>query len=162
MDKDKGFLGDAFEQVLRSSRRLAAHKDFDKFVRPEHFKQAMASDDEECERSEVWPRLPGSSDTGDPYGYLVKPNANSKWTKPPMSDEDKALYYGVHIHTESNPLGLHTHNPGGPLEGGHTHGPQNRFGEHTHTGTSSIDGKHTHEGKHYPDGCHEHRPEHFG
>ena len=39
---------------------------------------------------------------------------------------------GFHVHDESNPFGLHSHYPGGPLGGAHTHGAQNMLGHHTH------------------------------
>jgi len=39
---------------------------------------------------------------------------------------------GLHTHDESNPLGLHSHYPGGPLGGAHTHTAQNPLGHHTH------------------------------
>lgn len=166
-NKNKGFLGDNLQKALERSGNLASHKDFDSFATAQDFKKIVGNEGENTYEEEFWPRLPGSSDTGDPYGYKIKPEVNSKWTRPPSSDEEKALYYGVHIHTESNPLGLHTHNPGGKLSGGHSHGPQNRFGVHHHKDEEilhgiSLDGKHIHEGKHYPDGKHEHCPENFG
>jgi hypothetical protein len=163
MDKNKGFLGDALEGSLERAGQLAAHPEFDDFSTAEHFKKALSNGHEKNR----WPRLPGSSDTGDPYGHLLKPVTTTKWTSPPFSDKEKALYYGVHLHSESNPLGLHTHNPGGSLSGGHSHGPQNRLGVHHHksedvTYGANLDGKHTHEGKNFPDGGHDHIPENFG
>lgn len=162
-DKHKGFLDDAFEGSLERAGKLAAHPQFDEFATAEHFKKAVSDGKvNEYHGKNKWPRLPGSSDTGDPYGHLLKPATTSKWTKPPLSPEEKALYYGVHLHSESNPLGLHTHNTGGTLSGGHSHGPQNRLGVHTHQETVSVDGKHTHEAKNFPDGGHDHLPDHFG
>jgi hypothetical protein len=109
----------------------------------------------------VWPETPGSSDTGSGYDHAVKPKGVPAWSRMPASDAEKALYYGVHIHSESNPLGLHTHVPGGQMSGGHSHGPQNRLGVHTHTESGSLDGKHVHKHNH-PDGGHSHMPENFG
>ena len=118
--------------------------------------------------SDVWPRRPGSDDRGDPYGSQIKPKGVPVWTHKPVTPAEEALYYGDHIHSESNPLGLHTHVPGGSLSGGHSHSPQNIFGVHhhkddsTYTGPVSLDGTHTHEGKNYPDGSHDHEPDNFG
>lgn len=169
-DRDKGFLHDAFEETLRRAGSIAKRPEFDDFASAEDVRQAVADGDLNCKddcKTEIWPRQPGSSDTGDPRGHLVKPTATSKWTHPPATDEEKALYHGVHMHTESNPLGLHTHNPGGKLSGGHSHGPQNRFGVHHHKSEKplygvNLDGAHTHEGRNHPDGCHDHIPENFG
>ncbi len=167
-DKHKGFLDNALEESLVRAGQVAAHPQFDEFATAEDFKKAVSDGKlDPYYPKNKWPRLPGSSDTGDPYGHLLKPVATTKWTKPPHTPEEKALYYGVHLHSESNPLGLHTHNPGGKLSGGHSHGPQNRFGVHHHqaeeiTMGASLDGKHTHEGKNHPDGGHDHIPENFG
>lgn len=118
----------------------------------------------------VWPRTPGGSDTGDPYDGLLKPKGVPVWDHKPEGEKEEGLYHGVHIHSESNPLGLHTHVPGGSLAGGHSHGPQNRFGVHHHQSgednpegyAETVDGKHIHEGENYPAGGHDHLPENFG
>jgi hypothetical protein len=39
---------------------------------------------------------------------------------------------GLHIHDESNPLGMHGHKQGDPSDGGHTHTPENPGGVHAH------------------------------
>jgi len=109
---------------------------------------------------------PGT-DIADPYGSYIKPKNVPTWDKAPSNEEEEALYYGVHIHNESNPLGLHTHIKGGTLGGGHSHGPQNRFGSHHHKTEIplygiSLDGVHTHDGENHPAGCHNHCPENFG
>jgi hypothetical protein len=109
----------------------------------------------------VWLESPGSSDTGDPRDSSVKPKIDNAWTRVPVGDAEKAIYYGKHVHTESNPLGLHSHVIGGELTGGHTHGPQNRLGVHTHTEIRTLDGQHTHM-YNMPDGGHDHCPENFG
>lgn len=98
------------------------------------------------------------------------------WTRPVTSDEDKALYYGFHIHSKDNVYGLHRHYPGGPLGGGHTHGAQNPQGYHTHRYSQEellqfkfarpgvmiqLDGPHEHE-LNAPDGKHTHCEENFG
>ncbi len=98
------------------------------------------------------------------------------WDRPVTSDEDKALYYGYHIHSKDNVYGLHAHYPGGPLGGGHKHGPQNKLGRHTHRYSPedlqqykfarpgfiiAIDGPHEHE-YNAPDGKHIHAEENFG
>ena len=118
----------------------------------------------------VWPRTPGGSDTGDPYDSKIKPKNVPVWDHVPANEEEKSLYYGVHLHSESNPLGLHTHVPGGKMAGAHTHGPQNRFGVHHHQNAEdnpenyaeTLDGRHVHDGHNFPDGCHEHLPINFG
>lgn len=113
-------------------------------------------------------RQPGT-DVQDPYGSIVKPKGVPVWKKVPETDAEKSLYYGDHIHSEDNPLGLHTHVPGGSLAGGHTHGPDNPHGQHYHGdnpnqyGGRTIDGRHIHEvGKNMPCGSHEHMPQNFG
>lgn len=111
-------------------------------------------------------RMPGT-DIADPYGSRIKPKNVPVWEKPPMSDEEEVIYYGAHIHSESNPLGLHSHVIGGTPAGGHSHGPQNRFGSHHHKKEIpmygiSLDGSHVHDGENYPGGGHIHCPENFG
>jgi hypothetical protein len=98
------------------------------------------------------------------------------WTRPVTTQEDKALYYGYHIHSKDNMYGLHAHYPGGPLGGGHTHGPQNKLGYHTHRYSTDelmqfkfskpgvmiqLDGPHIHQ-HNAPDGKHVHCEENFG
>lgn len=109
------------------------------------------------------------TDVQDPYGSAVKPKGVPTWTKVPETDSEKSLYYGDHIHDQSNPLGLHTHVPGGSMGGGHTHGPDNPHGQHFHGeeipqyGGRTLDGRHIHEvGKNMPCGSHEHMPGNFG
>lgn len=102
-------------------------------------------------------------------------NIETHWKEAPSSDEDKAIFYGYHVHSKDNPYGLHTHVRGGELGGHHKHGPQNRLGHHTHSvditnlptgmliGRQSavyIDGPHEH-GSMAPDGGHNHRPQNF-
>ncbi len=111
-------------------------------------------------------RVPGT-DIADPYGSLLKPKNVPVWEKPPMSDEEETIYFGLHIHSESNPLGLHSHVPGGKPGGGHSHGPQNRFGSHHHKKDVpiygiSLDGSHVHDGENAPAGSHNHCPDNFG
>lgn len=113
-------------------------------------------------------RNPGT-DIADPYGSQKKPEGVPVWDHPPLTPAEEAIYYGNHAHSESNPMGLHSHVPGGSPTGAHTHGPQNRFGSHHHKSDNeaiiygiTIDGPHTHDGKNYPDGGHEHCPENFG
>ena len=98
-----------------------------------------------------------------------------KKKKASEDEDDDPLYYGDHIHTMDNPLGLHRHYPGGPLGGGHIHNAQNSGGSHTHRYTEEeimafskarpgimidIDGKHEHR-YNKPDGGHEHSPGNF-
>jgi hypothetical protein len=109
---------------------------------------------------------PGT-DIADPYGSQIKPKNVPTWDKPPATPEEEMIYYGKHIHSESNPLGLHAHVPGGTPRGGHSHGPQNRFGAHHHKDIQpmygiSLDGNHVHDGENYPCGGHCHCPENFG
>ena len=144
LDRNRGLQKDAFTEALKRA-------------------SVRASDDE---KEDVWPRTMDSSDVGDPYGYQLKPKGVTSWDHKPSTPQEESLYYGVHIHTESNPLGLHTHIPGSKIGGGHSHGPQNRFGAHHHRIGSQdmtiVDGDHTHDGKNYPDGGHEHCPDNFG
>lgn len=102
-------------------------------------------------------------------------NLEVYWNKAPSTDEEKALFYGFHIHTKDNPYGLHTHMAGGKLGGSHKHDPQNRLGFHTHAvdikdlpteflispdAPVHLDGPH----EHYmqaPDGKHSHNPQNF-
>ena len=140
-DKFRGFqldhLGDAMTRASKEMDEL--------YVRPSYNKDGIPLD--------------------DPYGSAVKPE-NKVWSKPPSTPEEEGVYYGIHIHSESNPLGLHSHFPGGPLGGGHTHGPNNRYGTHHHReqfdNMITLDGSHEHGGVHYPDGKHEHSPKNFG
>lgn len=113
-------------------------------------------------------RYPGGSNPDDPRSSIKKP-AGKYWTKVPETEGEKSIYFGLHIHTQENPLGLHSHIPGGPLSGGHTHGPGNKYGEHFHGPNAqdrnmvTIDGKHIHKlGENMPSGPHEHCPELFG
>ena len=109
-------------------------------------------------------RRNSGTDIMDPYGSLIKPKGVPVWDHAPINEKEEAIYFGLHIHSESNPLGLHTHVIGGKLSGGHSHGPQNRFGAHSHTkdGYGLVDGVHTHDGANCPDGGHNHVPENFG
>lgn len=109
---------------------------------------------------------PGT-DIADPYGSQIKPKNVSVWEKPPMNAKEEAIYFGLHIHSESNPLGLHSHVKGGKVAGSHSHGPQNRFGLHHHKMEMplygiSLDGSHVHDGENAPAGSHNHCPENFG
>lgn len=140
VDRNKGFQHEAFVDVLG---------------------RAAANDDQEGVR-----RTPGT-DIADPYGSQVKPKDVPVWDRPPVTPEEEATYYGKHIHSESNPLGLHSHVIGGKPSGGHSHGPQNRYGSHHHktdapTMGITLDGSHVHDGANYPDGGHCHCPENFG
>jgi hypothetical protein len=111
----------------------------------------------------------------DPKVYDAK-NIEMHWTKYPSSIEDKALFYGYHIHSKDNPYGLHTHMPGGKLGGSHKHGPQNARGQHTHkldiedvptnlllnpVSPIYLDGDHEHM-ENFIDGPHSHKPLNFG
>ena len=116
-----------------------------------------------------------SSDPGDMHGDGIKPDTKY-WTKIPITEEEKAIYYGLHFHSLDNKFGLHTHIPGGELSGGHTHGPQNRMGAHHHRDVNldpdpkiqdppmiPIDGYHVHHtGQNMPSGPHNHVPGNFG
>jgi hypothetical protein len=168
---------DMFGKALESASDMYNDPNFDRYVDAESYKKAQAKHGVHPSvnppQTDIWPRLPDSSDQGDPFGSKVKPKNVKVWTKKPSTDEEWAIYKGLHIHTEDNPLGLHTHIPGGTLGGGHTHGPQNRFGVHHHkeinedeltiTSNFNLDGHHTHEdGENFPCGDHKHDPENFG
>lgn len=110
-------------------------------------------------------RTPGT-DIADPWGSQVKPKGVPVWDHYPIDEKEEAIYFGLHIHSESNPLGLHSHVIGGKPSGGHTHGPQNRFGSHHHKNETALygitlDGSHVHDGCNHPDGAHTHCPENF-
>jgi hypothetical protein len=129
--------------------------------------------DHDYKHTAVWPRTSDSAEPGDELGYEVKPEGES-WDAPPVTEAEKAIYYGLHIHSQSNPTGLHTHMKGGKLGGAHTHGPANRLGGHTHKDISfkkdgrwprgySLDGQHMHDYKaNMPAGSHVHCVENFG
>lgn len=107
---------------------------------------------------------PGT-DIIDPYSLEKKPSNVPSWNNPPLTPQEEAIYYGVHIHNESNPLGLHSHVIGGSLGGAHSHGPQNRVGAHTHNSKmrGTLDGIHVHgPAENKPCGKHCHIPDNFG
>lgn len=94
------------------------------------------------------------------------------WTKPPETEAEEVIYYGFHVHNETNPYGLHTHFIGGTLGGAHSHGPVNLTGKHTHKDVDmtteninkpiSISGDHKHECPISPDGKHVHEIQDYG
>jgi|KBSSwiStaDraftv2_1062776.scaffolds.fasta_scaffold00065_16 hypothetical protein len=121
--------------------------------------------------SQFWPRTSDSAEPGDEHSHIVKPQGK-EWTYVPVTEEDKAIYDGLHIHTQSNPTGMHTHLKGGKSGGAHTHSPQNPLGGHTHKDIDvkdrtnpqgfSIDGHHYHDyNENKPGGQHTHHPENF-
>jgi hypothetical protein len=147
LDRNRGFQSDIFSDVLEK-----AGADYDGGMCDELGEGGVR-------------RTPGT-DIADPYGSQVKPKGVPVWDRPPVTPEEEAIYYGNHIHSESNPLGLHSHVPGGTPGGGHGHGPQNRFGSHHHQSGEplygiSLDGSHVHDGANFPDGSHNHCPENF-
>ena len=145
LDKNRGLQHDSFVDALQK-------------IRANH-------DTEELGEGGVR-RNPGT-DIADPYGVSIKPKGVPVWDHAPVSPEEEAIYYGVHIHSESNPLGLHTHIIGGKLTGAHSHSPQNRFGAHHHRSEEviygiNVDGAHVHDGENAPCGHHNHDPKNFG
>lgn len=163
-DKDKGIQKHQFGEALKRAVEDIKDPEFNKYSTGNDYLKSKANGD--SEKHDKWPRTSDSADPGDPYGFRIKPKNVPYWTKPPISDAEKAIYCGLHIHSESNPLGLHSHIPGGELSGGHTHGPQNRFGAHHHKKEKiremvSVDGVHAHAGANHPDGAHDHCPENF-
>lgn len=169
-DKDKGLQADAFSDALDRADAIRTDPEAAGFVNIEDYlafkAEQRAIADSLDDKSKTWPEQPGS-DGVDPYGHVVKPKGVKYWSTVPSTDAEKAVYYGLHIHSEDNPLGLHSHIPGGAPTGGHSHGPQNRFGVHHHKGEGAsptqLDGKHAHEpGENMPSGPHEHvYPENF-
>jgi len=148
IDRNRGLQADGFAEALQR----AAGKPYDEV--PD-------------ELGEGGVRSTPGTDIADPYGSQIQPKGVPVWDHPPLTPKEEAVYYGVHIHSESNPLGLHSHVPGGTSGGGHSHGPQNRFGSHHHKTEKplygiTLDGVHVHDGNNYPDGSHNHCPENFG
>lgn len=145
LPRNRGLQADAFSDAMKKAGVAKANGDESKGI----------------------PKTPGT-DIADPYGLSMKPKGVPVWDHCPVDDKEEAIYYGKHIHAESNPLGLHSHIIGGKLTGGHSHGPQNRTGAHHHKKDAiemsiSIDGSHVHDvGCNHPDGWHEHCPENFG
>jgi hypothetical protein len=138
---------------------------------PGFFNRGRGYEIERESEKDLWPRTSDSADPGDPRGHAIKPEGK-EWTYTPVTEEDKAIYDGLHIHTQSNPLGLHTHLRGGKPGGAHSHSPQNRLGGHTHKEIDnvdksnpqafSIDGHHYHsQGENKPGGQHTHHPSNF-
>jgi len=144
-DKNRGLNADSFGDAMDRAKGSGQEMD-ELYVKKSHHKDGVPAE--------------------DPYGHLLKPKGVPTWSRPPATPEEEAMYYGVHIHSESNPLGLHSHIPGGSPGGAHSHGPQNRYGSHHHKASPGdmvqVDGDHEHCGKNYPDGKHEHCPENFG
>jgi hypothetical protein len=112
-------------------------------------------------------RQPGT-DVQDPYGSVIKPKNVPVWTKVPETEAEKSLYIGNHLHSETNPMGLHSHVIGGKLGGGHSHGPASPHGVHFHGempkyGGKTLDGRHVHPiNENKPTGGHSHSPASFG
>jgi hypothetical protein len=159
---------DYIDQCLNPSKR---NWDRNRGLQPDDFSNALqrASGDDQMpdELGEGGVRSTPGTDIADPYGSQVKPKGVPVWNKAPTTPEEEALYYGVHIHSESNPMGLHSHVKGGTMSGGHSHGPQNRFGSHHHKTEEilygvTVDGVHVHDGANHADGGHVHCPENFG
>jgi len=129
--------------------------------------------DHDYKHTAVWPRTSDSSEPGDERSHIKKPEGKY-WDAPPVNETEKAIYWGLHVHSESNPLGLHTHMKGGKLAGAHGHGPANRLGGHTHKDIElkekgdfprgfSVDGHHMHDYMlNAPAGAHQHSAENFG
>ena len=144
LDRNRGLQVDTFSEAMQKAGVAKA----------EH---------EEC----GIPKTPGT-DIADPYGLSMKPKNVPVWDHCPVDEKEEAIYYGTHIHSESNPLGLHSHVIGGTPSGGHSHGPQNRYGGHHHQKGAiemsvHLDGSHAHDvGRNHPCGEHEHCPENFG
>ncbi len=149
LDRNRGLQADGFAEALRKAG-ADGHE--------------YPQDDE---LGEGGVRSTPGTDIADPYGSQVKPQGVPVWEHPPLTPAEEAVYYGTHIHSESNPLGLHSHVLGGTPSGGHSHGPQNRFGSHHHKAEKplygiTLDGVHVHEhGDNKPCGQHLHGPENF-
>lgn len=165
----RGFAGDEFDSALSKAKG--------ELDNPTAAQSRTVANDykEPREEDESVPRTSDSADPGDRLGHEKKPAARY-WTSVPVTEADKALYYGLHLHSPDNKFGLHTHVPGGTLSGGHTHGPQNRMGAHHHKEIDTspdpqkqdppgimLDGHHVHQtGENMPSGPHTHTPENFG
>lgn len=161
-DNFPGLNPDVFDNALKKAKELSDDPRMHRAATSQDYDKIVAN------HAGYWPRTSDSSDPGDPFGYKIKPHNVKVWETVPSTEAEKAAYYGLHIHTESNPFGLHSHFPGGKLSGGHTHSPSNRFGVHTHLDHEdddvmySVDGNHTHErGENMPCGPHTHVPENF-
>ena len=149
-DKNRGIQPDTFCDALTRAKGVGIPEDLG-----------------EGSRDSMWIGKTPGTDIVDPYASQLKPKGVPVWDHIPADEEEEGIYYGVHMHSESNPLGLHSHVVNGTLSGGHSHGPQNRFGAHHHKKDTplygvSIDGSHVHEGENHPGGGHVHVPENFG
>lgn len=165
--KLRGFGLEQFSEALENASELTKDPNFKKYCTAEGYKESQR------DAGDTWPDLPGSSDSGDPYTALVPPDDVKVWDHVPVDEAEKAIYYGAHKRSPSNPLSLHTHMIGGKLSGAHLHTPgQNTMGAHSHADMGDINittgviicGDHAHEvGQNLPSGYHEHRiPSNFG
>lgn len=152
-DRNKGLNADSLEQALNKATA---------------YTRTLPDKD-----NNIWERMPGSSDDADQYGNILKPKNSNIWQEPVLTEEDCAIYEGIHIHSSTNPMGLHSHLKGGKLGGAHGHGPSNRMGQHTHKDIPTdaanynrgytIDGDHIHPmNSNKPCGPHNHSNETFG
>lgn len=167
-------VGDDFDEAFDGMSQILANPALHRLASAQSLREARLKADkyggpEDREGTEVSvPRTPGT-DNPDEYGAGKKPDSKH-WESVPVTETEKAIYYGLHIHSASNPLGLHSHLPGGTPAGAHTHGPQNPLGQHHHKDTEEgsdpkgyqIDGAHHHGSRsNMPTGCHQHCPENF-
>lgn len=158
--KNKGISYDSLIEALDKVESTSKDPNFERCT--------TANDYYKTQGSKNTPKDPGTSDPSDPFAHIIKPTSKV-WEKPILTAEDEAIYYGLHIHSSTNPFGLHSHFPGGTLTGAHTHGPVNKYGVHTHKetvdpyGPTMLDGKHVHKlGANAPCGKHVHEiPENF-
>lgn len=81
---------------------------------------------------ETYPEFTGGAKHGGEYSADDSKSKKDKKEKKDKKSKANVQDYGLHTHDESNPLGLHSHFPGGPLGGAHTHSAQNPLGHHTH------------------------------
>lgn len=166
----RGFAGDEFDSALSKAKG-----ELDSPT-PVRSRTVASGYEEPREEDDSVPRTSDSADPGDPNSHEKKLEGNY-WARPPISKEEKAIYYGLHLHSPDNKFGLHSHVPGGSLTGGHTHGPQNRMGAHHHNQVEQltdeqkqtqdpkaymIDGHHVHNDPNMPTGSHQHDPRNFG
>lgn len=170
-EREKAF--DALHDAVSEAAKMAKNEEF---IKASSHGNPAGKYPDSLSKIAIGPRR-DTSDRGGLNSVITHhPNA---WTKPPETEEDKAILEGWHVHTSNgehskgNPYGLHQHSKSGKLSGAHMHGPANPQGKHTHKADIdmtteninkpiSISGAHKHENPFLADGGHWHVLEDYG